>query len=443
MEEREVLSEIANSEKEISEGFEKISNEFEWKQFLGTLTRSSDRGRYLMVLVVFSTLFCMICWLNSRDESWIAGRVVHARQAIYYETWEANSRFRTRQDFAETKAWAESYNLYTKELLLSYLARLEEMETQNAYSARIPVVGIAFDINDLGAIAGLSFLFLMLVLLASTYREHENLYLCLWRVKKTFLDEKRLDHGRSAANLLYHSLAMAQVFSNPPTLGRWQRSRMYYLPYIIFFLPALPETLILFNDLSTAYRAEALSRPATYVSIAIQILCLVLGLIISVFCLLYERSADKRWRATFEFINPRYAHLEQPPLRDWLLLSGSRPRKMQHAEDTWLVSPDQKKVRLSAKAKEGRIALIFDDDRLPQWREHELQQKLDRHAVNGNRLRIAVNGKLKDDRHFRAGRRFLSRWRAREVAFVVLDPDLQIQHVEGRWAVPSRSDAEP
>src|ERR1700724_3762240 len=138
MEREQQLAAIARYEK-------KLTDEFEWTQSIDTFTSSSDRGRYMMVGVIIASFLSMICWLDSRDESWIAGRVTHARRAIHEQVWNPASPFRTSKDCARLRHWAENYNLFTKELLTSYLSRLEEMESLSAYSVRIPIIGISFD----------------------------------------------------------------------------------------------------------------------------------------------------------------------------------------------------------------------------------------------------------------------------------------------------------
>jgi hypothetical protein len=403
----------------------KLTDEFEWRQSIETFTRSSDRGRYLMVFLVLASFFCTICWLNSRQESWIAGRVTNARRAIQYEVWDPYSKFAARQDFSRLKGWAESYDLYTKDLLMSYLSRLEDMESQSAYSVRIPIIGVSFDINDLGAVVGLSFLFLLLLLLASTYREHENLYLCLWKVERMLEPSREAkvppDLGDSDPNLLYHSLAMAQVFANPPTLARWRRNRLYNLPYFIFFLPLVPMGLILRNDLDTTRLAEMLSHPATVASLVIQIFSIVLCAAVAVICVLYERSAALRWRSTFYKINPKFQRMAQPRVRDWLLLTRARPASGRFGFDGWLAAAGQKS-RLSDLVK-GPTPLIFDVAGLPQFPREQLREIL-APTAEAPWIRIVVDDQTaREPGYFSASRRFLRRWRARELAFAVVEPE--------------------
>jgi hypothetical protein len=414
-----------DSRSELVKVEKKLADEFEWKQSIETFTRSSDRGRYLMVFLVLASFFCTICWLNSRQESWIAGRVTHARQAIQYEVWDPKSPLAATKKFSSLRSWAEKYNLYSKELLMSYLSKLEDMESQSAYSVRIPIIGVSFDINDLGAVVGLSFLFLLLLLLASTYREHENLYLCLWKVERA-LDRSHKSNGRpdlgdSDANLLYHSLAMAQVFANPPTLARWRRNRLYSLPYLIFFLPLVPEGLILQNDLDTAPFAEALSQPATLASLCIQALAIALCLVIAVLCVIYERAAALRWRRTFYLINPKFRHLVQPRVRDWLLLSRDRPSVDGVAIDGWLLKGSKKIPKLSDLV-DGSAAVIFDSVRLAQFSDEQLQKLLG-HIAHDAWIRIAIDSDTAREHpgRYRASPRCLRRWRAHEVAFAVVE----------------------
>src|SRR5207244_3239164 len=85
-----------------------------------------------------------------------------------------------------------------------------------------PIPGVSIDINDLGLLSGIALCLLMTIVLVCVAREHENVFLSLYKVRMICSEEQEAcSIGDSRANLLYHALAMTQVHNSPPTLARW------------------------------------------------------------------------------------------------------------------------------------------------------------------------------------------------------------------------------
>jgi hypothetical protein len=318
----------------------RLTEDFEWKQSIKTFTASSDRVRYIMFGIVIATFIAMFGWDNAREDSWMGERAENASVALRDQLWtKLNCSALIDREQRKACHWlhikalgpeteanrlspierARRLNAFATTSLPSLVTMYRTLEIEHGYYMHVPFVDVTFDVNDLGFVTGLSFAFIMLVLFLSMAREHENLDLCLTRVVEKY-NEAPDGAGRSRANLFYHSLAMAQVFANPPTTARWKRSLIDSVPSVIYCLPLLPQALIFWNDTRTLPTALTLNRDATLISWSGQGLCLLFVLAMSLGCLLYGRSSDKKWERCFKIINPEIAEREQSSLVDWLEL---------------------------------------------------------------------------------------------------------------------------
>ncbi len=101
-----------------------------------------------------------------------------------------------------------------------------------------PIPGVSIDVNDLGVVGGVALVLLTSILVFCVMREHENLYLALYKVRRLCdVPDQDHTHGESAANLLYHRLVMGQVLSSPPTLAQWKHRGILHHVSWVFFLP--------------------------------------------------------------------------------------------------------------------------------------------------------------------------------------------------------------
>lgn len=314
---REQLASIAESEAVMTQ-------EFEWKQFLDTFTHSSDRVRYLMIVILIASFVALILWTNARQQGWMDERITTTRNAIRWQVGDPGSLNAGRHTYRRLREWAVRHKLYSDADLRNHLRMLEQQFFENSYHVKIPLLDLTFDINDLGSVVGISLSFLTLVLLVSVMRQHENLYLCLYSVQYIANDPRR-PHRRAEANLLYHSLAMAQVFSNPPTLARWKFSWLDPMVYLIFAIPLIPEWLILRNDQDTNVIGKILDSGVTSFTDKVEVGSLVLTFVAVVLCCLHERACRVKWKAAFFAVNPAYRERPQRAWIDWVdLRPGER-----------------------------------------------------------------------------------------------------------------------
>lgn len=213
----------------------------------------------------------------------------------------------------------------------------------------VPGLGMHVDVNDLGIVGGATLFVLTLLLCMTMIRQHENLYLAFFKVKRICERERLVHHdGESMANLLYHALAMGQVLNYPPTLARWDYGRrnqiLGFARGSVFFFPAFVHAAVFFTNVLTFNEARIAWGPATAIGRMTLQALLLIG--ITTFCALtfiYSRSSGKRWRTMFELINPGLKIIRQRSWRDWVQFFGKKPPAEDRpilAEITYSLRPD-------------------------------------------------------------------------------------------------------
>jgi len=155
-------------------------------------------------------------------------------------------------------------------------------------------------------------------------RQHENLYLSLWKIRRLAEKESRYDDGESKANFLYHALAMAQVFTRPPTLARDHPRPWAKLAILVLLLtPLAVQGLILAIAVRTLRVGQTLSARSTYLTMSVQVVFMVLILMSTVACLMHSSATYKRWWDTFFEINPALRSVTGSPWWEWVRFAHS------------------------------------------------------------------------------------------------------------------------
>lgn len=198
----------------------------------------------------------------------------------------------------------------------------------------VPGLGSSLHVNDMAIIGGVVLLALTALLWIALIRQHENLYLALYKIDVIRRRERKPSDGDSVSNLMYHALAMAQVLSHPPTLARWNLRVRHYIIHAVgaltvYFAPAIVHGTIVTMNCLTRERAYAVwTSDITHIRLGFQVL---ITACIATFCALaftYARSCERRWRKSFFSINPGLARIEQRSWAEWVgLTEGNIPSK--------------------------------------------------------------------------------------------------------------------
>ena len=298
-------------------------------RYIGTYITSSNRVRYAIIAITVASILLLVGHLNSFEESWFNSRLKLAYVAVHEEVWlYQDGNLQGNEELA--RRWAEARGYETEEEIRYHIKSLEDARTNRLLLLEVPFFGVSHDVNDLGLLGGVALTVLMTMLTMAMSRQHENLYLVLWRVRRAFDSQDQAIGGESRANRLYHTLAMSQQFRQSPTLARWKGRRLKGIARSLLILPLVAQMLCFGHDLSTLKIGMLINRRATILSIAVQGLSLLLVVMLVWVCYVYTKSNNKRWIKTFEAINRSYIDKDQPTWLEWVQI---RPRKEDYCKD--------------------------------------------------------------------------------------------------------------
>ena len=119
-------------------------------------------------------------------------------------------------------------------------SELQHVKGQSAYLIRVPFFGIAFEVNDLGFLGGITFVILLIWFILSLWTEVNNLQFIV------------ITAPQEHVQFCYHFLAMQQVLTIPPeywkkkdvprdkaVVGLLKHKPWEYMSKILYFLPLL------------------------------------------------------------------------------------------------------------------------------------------------------------------------------------------------------------
>lgn len=298
---------------------ESLHEHLELAHYIDVFRSSAERvRRVVFIIMIFSVMMLVAQW-NTTDESWVPRRY-RTLAELYASVKNLPEADADKAVFAKTVK-----RFHSRDELEKSLDAYGQQRVEKIFLVEIPGLGVTFDINDLGNFCGLAYLLLMLILLFSIMREHENLYLALFKVRRLHDHAARKSDGESTANYLYHALAMSQVLSSPPTLAQWKPSGLKRaVLHAIFFAPAFVQGYIIYVNARTVGIAKAYGSSAL-VMLPEYVLFLV-NLTLGIATFFYARSCNGRWKSAFLYVNPSLRYVQQQPWRMWLRFPNAAPR---------------------------------------------------------------------------------------------------------------------
>jgi hypothetical protein len=285
-------------------------------QYVDAFRLSSTRSRVALYVVVIATALMGVT--NYNVQPWSLPRQ-RLRTWFEYKIWEAKPATPTTPPAIVAQPVIPDKIMGGDARLLQ--AARDEFEKQfvaRSVFTSSPIPGVSIDVNDLGILGGSALTLLMLVLLVCLMREHENLYLALYKVRQ-FARDQNHEHGSSEANLLYHALVMSQVLASPPTLARWRnRGTLRHFGFI-YILPLATYLWVICTNyrslpIAAIYVGEASARRFMTVQYGIASVLFI----VTVLSLLNSSAMAARWITAFRAINPVRERLPQMSFIEWL-----------------------------------------------------------------------------------------------------------------------------
>lgn len=285
------------------------------QSYVDSFKASSDRARYALYIMIIATVLVASVNYSFQSWSWPIRRI----NAWYGDTAKVprgtpEDQVRIEKDRQAARLFfggdVERLKLAREEYLKQFTGRL-------VFNAS-PIPGVSIDCNDLGVLGGIALVLLALVLTLSINREHENLYLALYKVRRlSSIPGEDHSRGDSRANLLYHALAMSQALSSPPTLARWEnRGILHHFGWILF-LPTVVYGWVLRTNLETVEKGNAYGADMRRILI-VQVVFAAILLFLNGTAFLHSHAMARRWKRAFFRINPGRRYVRQMNSWEWL-----------------------------------------------------------------------------------------------------------------------------
>ena len=301
--------------------------QLELSEYITAFKSSSDRARYVIYVNAVVSLLILICTWNTMPWSWAQKRITTAEKGLRESLGREFDRLHSGKGTVKTPEIPADREAYIGEKVrLDRAVKFRETGLESIEFVQVPLVGAHIDVNDLGLLGGVTLLVLTMLLGFSMVRQHENLYLAFFKIRRLCERDPQGHHdGESMANFLYHALAMGQVLNYPPTLARWShghRNRVVGLVrWAVLCLPAFVQALVFGYNLRTFYIARSAWSTMAYFRMGAQSVLLLLIFFGCMLSSLYSRACNYRWRTAFDLVNPGLARMEPRPLLEWLHFS--------------------------------------------------------------------------------------------------------------------------
>jgi hypothetical protein len=169
----------------------------------------------------------------------------------------------------------------------------------NVMFIKIPVFGIAIDVNDLGFIGGISIFIILCLLRFGISREIKNLNISF---KEAFQHNKLCK--------FYHSLAMHQVLTVPNMEGETTNKQLVILSKLVYLMPVVVLCFGVGYDFYSIFRLFLFPWSEVQTQILIQLITLVFVIVISLRCLERQLHIDRIWGQYYYILRDNPATLK-------------------------------------------------------------------------------------------------------------------------------------
>ena len=264
-------------------------------QYIEACKTAAIRTRLILIILVITSVLTFIAYWNSRQCSWQNERINKAMYAYEHKLWKtthsSNYLKSPSTQLISSTDYVTHRNLNDSNVLLFHLQSLQNMKTDFINTIQITFLGVVIDINDLGFLAGLSFLILIFWFRLSLTRELRSFRLTIDKFKQTKYQED-----------CYNLLVSIQVHSLPPYddllpqnfgFDRFLPKIMKLISFLLIALPIIILITISYNDHQTVHLGNDLSNEYTKYIYIISNVILGFVIIITADCMRIFNSVNK------------------------------------------------------------------------------------------------------------------------------------------------------
>jgi hypothetical protein len=210
------------------------------------------------------------------------------------------ARYKKYVEISNAIEMVNTHNYINKGNMLSYINKLDELEAEHMRLVRVPILGISFEVNFLGAYGGFTLLILYMLQYYSFVREHRNLKILF---KRAWLN------GQYHHFHYYEYFTTHQVLTVPRKLfepQRKQESLIRWLPTLAFMFPLAVFISLVGYDLSTIDIGQQLNKKLTLTTLFLDIALLLMILFAAIKVWHRLIRIDKLWDSQAHEFNLEY-----------------------------------------------------------------------------------------------------------------------------------------
>ena len=284
-----------------------------------TSNSTSSSTRSVLYVLVIVNILALITAINTWPLNWTDARISKLENDF------ATLPAMIKQAGNSSTAKSITDKLKMDSILWQFYKRFD---IENYHNIKIPILGNAFDVNNLSLIAGMTFVVLLIVLRFTLGRELVNLRLALNSITNRYPDYANKDQFKNSVadydwpdvmpsiNRVrrlhhYNSLSMNEIFNLPPleissnrVQNRFSGRALMYM----FYFPSVIYASIFANDIATIGKALEENSGETVAFMLLSVLFLSIIILLSIKCTTLKR---KIYQSYVEFKNNHYRYVQQ------------------------------------------------------------------------------------------------------------------------------------
>lgn len=258
-----------------------VGSTFEMKDYIDAATDAASRTRTVTIILVIATVLIGIGFWNSFTWSWSVDRVKAAYDTKYDDKFKL---LYSEKHLEANSNKAEFEKNLQEQVVRAYI--------DNIRFIRIPFFGIAFDVNDLAPIGGLSLIIILLMLRFSLSREIKNLNVAF----REAYYHNQLCH-------FYHMLAMRVVLTVPEMKGEKQNWWLFKASQIIYFFPLFVFFCGILYDYWSTFKLGLFTAEVALLTLGIGTLWFIVIIVLSWKCWERINHINKIWEENWKIID--------------------------------------------------------------------------------------------------------------------------------------------
>jgi hypothetical protein len=249
------------------------------KAFLDANGEASARTRNIIVVLIVASVLTAVGILNSLQGSWMVERIEHLRNCN--DAYLAKYMGPCPTNAAEMDLYQRRY--------LAFTGAASAALVDNRFHVHVPFFGLSFDVNDLGMLAGVGLVSILLLLRFSAGTELENL-------KLSFSQTKRLNCFPE----FYRLAAMRQVLTIPRLPDRKVRWTEKWLAKPVYFVPVGVYVWLFIHDIQTYWLGHIFNPIRMEVTVWCEGAFLIAVIWLACGCFRRSNALDATWDAWWD-----------------------------------------------------------------------------------------------------------------------------------------------